>query len=391
MFSFVLFAAFLTACGTERVNNSNNTVKSSTPAPVPASTPAPQSDLAGKLIGIKVSDSAPTGGKSNVQLLTEDLSNYKKDYRADPANAAKTLNNALRTFRDDDVKNQLLEIKDLAFAEVTNLQREGTAPEKANVEKIVADDIGQIRERLGAIDQKIDKNDFPRIATVLLIQTVVLGILIAASCLWLSSGMLNFTHRRNKPSGYKTVAELSAQKPRTPESTAVDLSKIEGNLTTILNSVDELNRRVTGYETEFRKNFDEQQLTSSTSEIKEPREQPSAEGAQQNPNPRSVEDLKLKYKGRCRPLEKEKFSNALVLSHGEGTFLMIEIQKDLESAYYIFPNKGRFRNGDEYRNIEHYFDCDSAGAGELLIEKLGRVKPVGDRWELQIKGKISIP
>jgi hypothetical protein len=393
LFSLALFAAFLTACGPESVNNSTNAVKSSTPTP--AGTPA-QIDLPTKLKNIGVSDVVKPGEtKNNADLLAEKLNDYKKNYKSDPAIATKMLNDALNSFGDEDVKKHLPEIKDLAFAEVAAPppgNDSNAASEKAGFEKTLVEKINPLQEQLKGIDQKIDKNDFPQIAAVLLIQTLVLSVLIIGGCLWLFSGMRHLKwFSKNDPSHYQTGAELSMQRSRAAESAPVDLSKIEGNLATIMTSVDELTRRVTDYETSFWTNFDEYRQTLSNHGINESRGQQKIEGASESPKPCSVEELKVRYKGRYRHLEKENFSDALVVSHGEGTFLVIEIRKEGESAYYIFPNKGRFRNGDEYRNIEHYFDCDSPGAGELFVEKLARVRIIGDRWELQNRGEISIP
>lgn len=395
LFFLALFAAFLTACGPESVSNSNNAVKSSTPTPTSAGTPA-QNDLPAKLVKIGVNGAAKTKETaSNVDLLVVRLNDYKENYRLNPAGAAQKLNEALNSFSDADVKEHLLEIKDLAFAEVVALppgNDPNAAPAKAGFEKIVVEKINPLQEQLRSIDQKIDNNDFSRIAAVFLIQTLVLSVLIIGGCLWLFSGMRHLKwFGGNGPSRYQKGAELSAQRFQTVEPPAVDLSKIERVLATIMKSVDELTLRVADYETALWNHFDGSGETQSNSEINESHGQQNIEGASQGPNPHSVEELKVKYKGRCRHLEKENFSDALVVSHGEGTFLLIEMPREGEPGYYIFPNKGRFRNGDEYRNIEYYFDCDSPGAGELLIEKLARVRAIGDRWELQIKGKISIP
>src|SRR6185436_20031299 len=103
LFSLALFAAFFTACGPESVNNSNNAIKPSTSTPTSASTPA-QDDLPAKLKKLGVSDMVKQGEtKSNVELLTGKLNDYKENYKRDPSGASTKLNEALNSFGDEDV------------------------------------------------------------------------------------------------------------------------------------------------------------------------------------------------------------------------------------------------------------------------------------------------
>jgi len=401
---FAALSVFISCTGGESGNNSNSSVNLSTSPPATAVNTPALNDLPAKLQKIGISDTVkPPDRKSNVQHLIEKINVYKEVSKTDRASADRDLNSALKSFTDDDVKKNLLEIKDLAYSELEKtspINNSDPASEKKELEILVTEKVALLTEQLSGISQKVDKNDLSKISIALLIQTLIMVLLISGNYLWQFFSMRQLkSFEKDASSHIQTGAELSAQRANAEsnashsntdsETNAVDLSKIEENLKIVVSSVEDLSRRVVVYENLISKKIDDYWQKFSNRSDTESHVQASTVSSR-GFTPASVRELKEKYQGRYRCLEKDDFSTHLVLSHQEGTFLLTETQKGGEYSYYIFPNKERFRNGDEYRNIEYYFDCDSAGAGELRVESPALVRAVGERWELQIKGKISI-
>ena len=428
------FAASLliTACSSERPANSNAVVNISTTAtPAPVNSPV-QSDLAAKLQNMGVSNTKKNANsKSNVELLSASLEEYKRDYQDDPGKANERLNAALSSFNDADVKNQILKIKDFAYSEVTQAEPANNVDgerQRIELENMIAGKIAPLDGQLKALNEKLDKNDSSKIPLAILAQTAVLGMLFVGGL-----GLGIYQLRKAKAAGGPTssnpaapddaavpdskngtAAEPPANWPREPivyqphqgkqetEKQAAGLSgteKTEGPAKTekllgdLIEMVGQLSQQIAD---------SENSITQKLGQYGKPVSEPPPASHEAEPlvpkeiytppifTPTLVRDLKEKYQGRSRPLEKDKFSDLLIPSYRDETFLLTENQGGDGSFYLIIPTKERFRRSDDYYNIQAYFDCDNAGAGELLVEKPALVESEGDGWKLRNKGKISI-
>ncbi|MCD9186023.1 MAG: hypothetical protein LUM44_06300 [Pyrinomonadaceae bacterium] len=423
LFLSALFAASLlfTACSSGKLGNSNK-VANSSPSPSPATYNSPaKSNLDESLHSL-------LGNEESIKLIGGKIETYKKEYKSEPEEANKKFNLALKDIRIQEVKDKLLEIKDIAFNEVAQSQPEQNFDSEElgkELERIIKAKIDPIDRQLDTISQKVAENDSSRIPIVILVQSGFLGLILVAGFVLImhqlqkssttvgkqnervgmtynqapsnpkadeSPGSWNRNPAVYPPPQDKQKAENNLDSDLSKPEDEVDLPKIEKLLGELIDSVGCLPQQIIDAENSISKKIDNYRRPISESSAAS-QNVPSVKNEITVPTifkPTLVKELKDQYQGRSRALEKDQFSDLLIPSFRDETFLLIENKSNAQIFRYIIPNKERFRKSEDYFNIQAYFDCENAGAGELLVEKPAMVDKEGDGWKLLRKGKISI-